>query len=1306
MKKNRKYVLAALVMCAMFACSAAGLLLGRDDGETQTVYAADEPVIWDGTAAASFAGGAGTANDPYLISNGGELAYLASLINAEATNAVYGAAGVYYEQTCDIYLNATEGWENWASVNPSTTSLNKWTPIGFPTPAYGNVYFKAHFDGGGNAVFGLYINDSNASTLGLFGSVGSGAVIKNVGVEESFISGRGTIGGIAGSIYVDYAAPAAVTLENCYNAGSVNGAYDYIGGLVGSFRSCDADSVIKDCYNTGPVKAGRSGNNNSVVDGRNVGGIVGSVNNSVEDFKNSGTLTLEGCVNTGDVSGVYTNVRANYSIGSTWYISTVNNFGGIAGYVENRRTGAVTFKNCVNEGDVSTVIQLTSGSYDSEGDYLGGIIGRIENWWGSVTLDNCDNAGEVFGSYYGTGGIVGYLVNNSTAYDIPSENHCIATLSGCDNTGDVLTEGKYIGGVVGYTENNGDVTIEGCTNAGAVTGDHQTGGVAGYIENYGNRRDKYVPTLSIADCHNTGDVTGTKYATGRGYKVGGIVGELLNDYPYGGDISGDVTIEGCSNGGAIQGDNWIGGILGYLRNYGIADTELGAVAITDCFNTGGITAVYAYAGGIAGSIEHNRGGGVTVAGCYNEGVVTIEEAYDCLGGLIGCLENSAYLAGGGVVTVTHCYNAGDVGDGTAVGSVGGIAGYIYNDHKDNAVIIKNTYNSGAVAGGRYVGGIAGWFDLSDGLIFVENCYNLGAVEGDSGVGGIAGYMDSGAAGSKAVVENCYNAGAVSGESFTGGVAGRIEIRGTNLGEVSVTNAYFLQTASVNAGLEDGGSQSARAAEPTIDILAFGTGKIFAGDEKVTIGGKQYDSLVDALNAWVIGRQTNPVSYLYYDEDAFFTDEPPEGWEPPVTPTVTSVTVAPAAIGVQKGTTRAFTATVAGTTNPAQTVTWSVSGGASASTAITSDGVLTVGADETAATLTVTATSTADTSKSGTAAVTVSDVPVAEVTSVTVSPGTASVGKGGNQTFTAVVAGTLEPAQDVTWAVSGNSSASTVISTDGVLTVGADETAATLTVTATSMADSSKSGTATVTVTGEPPVTPTVTSVTVTPAPANVEKGKTQAFTAAVAGANNPAQTVTWAVSGNLSASTVISNVGVLTVGADETAATLTVTATSTVDGTKSGSATVTVTAPAVVDKPGGCGNAWWIILLILLLLLAVAGFLYYQFVYKKKRPFMFIFLFWKKYDVTFKSHDGAVLSGQKVRYWSAAAAPDAPVRAGYAFTGWDKKFDKVCSALEVNAVYAREDYATDFYLQTVKGLEADLANAAGAGANADKGTDK
>ena len=283
------------------------------------------------------------------------------------------------------------------------------------------------------------------------------------------------------------------------------------------------------------------------------------------------------------------------------------------------------------------------------------------------------------------------------------------------------------------------------------------------------------------------------------------------------------------------------------------------------------------------------------------------------------------------------------------------------------------------------------------------------------------------------------------------------------------------------------------------------------------------------------------------------------------PEIANVTVTPNTAEVEVGETLKFNATVTGTGDYYnKSVVWTVSGSSNAGTFISSNGVLTVAADETATTLTVTATANGDKTQSGTATVTVTQP--ATITGVTVTPNTATVEAGETQQFTAKVEGTGNFSDKVTWTVEDNNSTGTTISEDGVLTVADDETAAALTVTATAKGDGTTSGTATVTVT-QPA---TITGVTVTPATATVEAGETQQFTATVIGTGNVSQEVTWTVSGS-NAGTTISENGLLTVAADETAATLTVTATAVGNSDKSATAKVTVTQPDPDEpwNPGG-----------------------------------------------------------------------------------------------------------------------------------------
>ena len=89
-------------------------------------------------------------------------------------------------------------------------------------------------------------------------------------------------------------------------------------------------------------------------------------------------------------------------------------------------------------------------------------------------------------------------------------------------------------------------------------------------------------------------------------------------------------------------------------------------------------------------------------------------------------------------------------------------------------------------------------------------------------------------------------------------------------------------------------------------------------------------------------------------------------------------------------------------------------------------------------------------------------------------------------------------------------------------------------------------------------TPAVTGVTVSPSTATVTKGNSTQLTPVVATNGFAPKTVTWSMTGATSSS--VNEEGLVTIGADETATSITVTATSTFDSTKAGSATITVPA--------------------------------------------------------------------------------------------------------------------------------------------------
>jgi hypothetical protein len=185
-------------------------------------------------------------------------------------------------------------------------------------------------------------------------------------------------------------------------------------------------------------------------------------------------------------------------------------------------------------------------------------------------------------------------------------------------------------------------------------------------------------------------------------------------------------------------------------------------------------------------------------------------------------------------------------------------------------------------------------------------------------------------------------------------------------------------------------------------------------------------------------------------------------------------------------------------------------------------------------------------------------PTVSGVTVTAADNADSVATGGTLQFSAQVAGTNNPAQTVIWEITGDKHANTTISETGLLTVAAAETNTGLTIKATSTDDTSKSSTKTITV-----LIPSVSAVTVTAAnnATSVARGATLQFSAQVAGTNNPAQTVTWEITGTKHAGTTISATGLLTVAAAETNTPLTIKATSTVDTSKSGTKTVSTHQP-------------------------------------------------------------------------------------------------------------------------------------------------
>ena len=202
-----------------------------------------------------FAGGDGTAGNPYQVSNAFQLNQVRD----------YFGSGIYFVQTADIDL----------------TDYVPWVPIGDSTMAFTGSYQAS--SGGVRTITGLHIYSSTNPYMGLFGAA-TLATIKGIFLANVNVNGGSDVGALLGEGY-------SVTISDCGSTGTVSGDNDVggcVGGLVGYFGS----GTISECYSSADVDA-----NNTI------GGLVGSSSGAISDCYSAGSVTANAS-STGGFAGV------------------------------------------------------------------------------------------------------------------------------------------------------------------------------------------------------------------------------------------------------------------------------------------------------------------------------------------------------------------------------------------------------------------------------------------------------------------------------------------------------------------------------------------------------------------------------------------------------------------------------------------------------------------------------------------------------------------------------------------------------------------------------------------------------------------------------------------------------------------------------------------------------------------------------------------------------------------------------------------------------------------------------------------
>lgn len=683
----------------------------------------------------------------------------------------------------------------------------------YNTIGSGTKAFTGTFDGDGHTIVGLQAKG------GIFGKLGSGAVVKNINIASSVFTGKNTD------------SVGAVAAEN--NGGSISGisgygntikgSGGYIGGLVGknyggisnsndhSTVIAGADTVAGGIAGVNGTKAGIGGtidnvqSTSAVTTGvlaefqyaSNLGGIVGKNEYNINNVsahgitgKTGNTKTSGGIVGTneGRISNAY-----NESI-----IHGSENIGGVAG-----NNGTQASKSEQTElNDVANAVEIIG---DAGGKNVGGLVGMQEH----ATTNQGRNTGVITGCT-NVGGMVGY--NKADSYLNNLENSPQATITGITN----------VGGIAGVNE--GEISADdqlNLVNSGKIHGWENVGGIAGKnsgsIANVNSNINLYV----IEEATRTA-LKGNAVITPKAQFFGGVTGENVGiitnatnrarvdaaQASYVGGIVGRNTSEngkvgkllgmGNSNEGFVIGKNYVGGVIG-KNEVAITGTDAQSVGIV---NSGTVIALAGGAGGIIGENSAN----ITHVIMTNEGEVhgnapaagSREE--NGTGGIIGVNASGANISNSSLMNRVN-------GNVSGVENVGGIIGInhgIITGGRDahNNYYKYQIYNNGTITAfaGKNIGGLLG---NNSGTLTAG--YNTGVVDAgqSSNVGGIAGTnsgtldqvfnsvvkvtkAETGATdanGRKLYNYTYTDGGAISGASNVGGIVG------SNTADGKLSNAY-------------------------------------------------------------------------------------------------------------------------------------------------------------------------------------------------------------------------------------------------------------------------------------------------------------------------------------------------------------------------------------------------------------------------------------------------------------------------------------------------------------------------------------
>ena len=343
-----------------------------------------------------------------------------------------------------------------------------WIPIGSNEK---NITFNGTFDGNDHTIYNMYDEEnSNFEFIALFSRINS-ATIKNLSVKGELIAGENksdanpTAAGIVGTAtgnckiencinevnvtkksngretagilgYID--AGSNTVISKCINKGTISGA-NACAGLVGTVVG---SLTINDCYNEGSI---------GLLYSNIVGGIIGRTETGAT------TVTINSSYNNGAITsvryaaGILANVKEGEVTVNNCYnegtITVANRdkagcVGGIIGRAMYT-CSKITVANSYNKIDINTQIETKK-------TILGGILGQNET--SNANIINCYNLGNLEGDY--TAGICGLNTGSESTNLNPK-----LSIKNSYNTGNIIGR-VYASGIARLHIYTGKIEIQ------------------------------------------------------------------------------------------------------------------------------------------------------------------------------------------------------------------------------------------------------------------------------------------------------------------------------------------------------------------------------------------------------------------------------------------------------------------------------------------------------------------------------------------------------------------------------------------------------------------------------------------------------------------------------------------------------------------------------------------------------------------------------------------------------------------------------------------------------------------------------